>query len=170
MSRAERYREPPAAKVQGARAVELPHRTFRYVVEASAIHQVLLLLLTVGVFLLEAAPLELQRRIVNDLTKHRQFRFFSMNFLMNLSTQLQVVAALLAGGWAVYTERLEIGGVVALISGIARLTDPWGDLVNYFRDVNVTQVKFRLLREAVTQQEQGQRLETADATRTLEKG
>jgi hypothetical protein len=38
---------------------------------------------------------------------------FSMNFLMNLSTQLQIIGVLLVGGWAVYAERLEIGGVVA---------------------------------------------------------
>ena len=31
------------------------------------------------------------------------FRFkFTMNFLMNLSTQLQIIAALLVGGWLVY--------------------------------------------------------------------
>ena len=85
------------------------------------------------------------------------FRFkFSMNFLMNLSTQLQIIGALLVGGWAVYTEQLEIGGVVAFISGIGRITDPWGDLVNYFRDVNITQVKFGLMRDAVNQQAQRQ--------------
>jgi ABC-type multidrug transport system fused ATPase/permease subunit len=81
------------------------------------------------------------------------FRFkFSMNFLMNLSTQLQIIGALLVGGWAVHTEQLEIGGVVAFISGIGRITDPWGDLVNYFRDVNITQVKYGLVREAIDQQ------------------
>ena len=81
------------------------------------------------------------------------YRFkFSMNFLMNLSTQLQIIGALLVGGMAVYENRLEIGGVVAFISGIGRITDPWGDLVNYFRDVNLTQVKFGLLRDAVNQQ------------------
>jgi len=83
------------------------------------------------------------------------FRFkFTMNFLMNISTQLQIIGALLVGGWSVYTEQLEIGGVVAFISGIGRITDPWGDLVNYFRDVNITQVKFRLLSDAVNQQAQ----------------
>ena len=66
--------------------------------------------------------------------------------------QPAVLGALLVGGWSVYTEQLEIGGVVAFISGISRITDPWGDLVNYFRDVNITQVKFRLLSEAVNQQ------------------
>jgi len=80
------------------------------------------------------------------------FRFkFTMNFLMNLCSHLQIVSALLIGGWWVYTDRLEIGGVVAFISGISRLNDPWGDLVNYFRDVNVTQVKYRLLANAVNE-------------------
>jgi ABC-type bacteriocin/lantibiotic exporter with double-glycine peptidase domain len=76
---------------------------------------------------------------------------FTMNFLMNLSNHLQIIAALLIGGWWVYTNRLEIGGVVAFISAIGRLNDPWGDLVNYFRDVNLTRVKYRLLADAIEQ-------------------
>ena len=80
------------------------------------------------------------------------FRFkFAMNFLMNLCSHLQIISALLIGGWWVYTDRLEIGGVVAFISGISRLNDPWGDLVNYFRDLTVTQVKYRLLANAVNE-------------------
>jgi ABC-type bacteriocin/lantibiotic exporter with double-glycine peptidase domain len=74
---------------------------------------------------------------------------FTMNFLMNLCNHLQIVSALLVGGWWVYVNHLEIGGVVAFISGIGRIKDPWGDLVNYFRDVNITQVKYRLLADAV---------------------
>jgi ABC-type multidrug transport system fused ATPase/permease subunit len=80
------------------------------------------------------------------------FRFkFTMNFLMNLCSHLQIISALLIGGWWVYTDRLELGGVVAFISGINRLNDPWGDLVNYFRDLTVTQVKYRLLANAVNE-------------------
>jgi ABC-type multidrug transport system fused ATPase/permease subunit len=80
------------------------------------------------------------------------FKFkFTMNFLMNICSHLQVISALLVGGWWVYTRHLEIGGVVAFISGIGRLNDPWGDLVNYFRDVNVTQIKYRLLADALDQ-------------------
>jgi ABC-type multidrug transport system fused ATPase/permease subunit len=74
---------------------------------------------------------------------------FGMNFLMNLCTHLQIVAALLVGGWSVYTDQLEIGGVVAFVSAIGRLNDPWGDLVNYFRDLSVTNVKFKLMADAV---------------------
>jgi ABC-type bacteriocin/lantibiotic exporter with double-glycine peptidase domain len=79
---------------------------------------------------------------------------FSMNFLMNLSTQLQVIGALLVGGWAVYTDRHSIGGVVAVISGIGKITDPWGDLVNYFRSVNITLVRYRLMSDAINQESQ----------------
>ena len=52
---------------------ELPRSIFRYVLGTSGLHQLLLLALTVSVFLLEVVPLELQRRIVNDLVKHRPY-------------------------------------------------------------------------------------------------
>lgn len=76
---------------------------------------------------------------------------FSMNFLMNFFSHLQVVAALLIGGWMVHTDQLEVGGVVAFISAVGRLNDPWGDLVNYFRDLSINQVKFCLVAERVNQ-------------------
>jgi ABC-type multidrug transport system fused ATPase/permease subunit len=74
---------------------------------------------------------------------------FTMNFLMNLCSHLQIVAALLIGGWLVLHEQLEVGGIVAFISGTGRLNDPWGDLVNYFRDASLTLVKYRLVAAAV---------------------
>jgi ABC-type multidrug transport system fused ATPase/permease subunit len=77
---------------------------------------------------------------------------FSMNFLMNFCSHLQVVAALLIGGWMVHTDQLEVGGVVAFISAVGRLNDPWGDLVNYFRDLNMTQVKFGLVADRINDQ------------------
>jgi hypothetical protein len=44
---------------------------------------------------------------------------------------------------------------VAFVSGIGRITDPWGDLVNYFRDANINEVKFALVRDAVNQEAAG---------------
>jgi ABC-type multidrug transport system fused ATPase/permease subunit len=76
---------------------------------------------------------------------------FSMNFLMNLCNHVQVIAALLIGGWMVHTDQLALGGVVAFISAVGRLNDPWGDLVNYFRDLNVSQVRFGLVSDRVNQ-------------------
>lgn len=70
---------------------------------------------------------------------------FSMNFLMNLSHHSGVAAALALGGWYVLEGRIELGTVVAFISGLAKLNDPWGDVVNWFRDMTVNRVKYRLL-------------------------
>jgi ABC-type bacteriocin/lantibiotic exporter with double-glycine peptidase domain len=74
-----------------------------------------------------------------------------MNFLMNFCSHLQVVAALLIGGWMVHTDQLQVGGVVAFISAVGRLNDPWGDLVNYFRDLNMTQVRFGLFADRINE-------------------
>ncbi|MBV8119286.1 MAG: hypothetical protein JO081_05020, partial [Alphaproteobacteria bacterium] len=51
----------------------LPRNIYRYVLATGAVHQLALVALTAVVALLEVAPLEMQRRIVNDLVKHRPF-------------------------------------------------------------------------------------------------
>lgn len=80
------------------------------------------------------------------------YRFkYTMNFLMNLCTHGQIVAILMVGGWYVYTDQLNIGGVVAFLSAVGRLNDPWGDLVDYFRDLSSTRVRYRLMAETVNQ-------------------
>jgi ABC-type multidrug transport system fused ATPase/permease subunit len=76
---------------------------------------------------------------------------FSMNFLMNLFSHLQVIAALLLGGWWVLQGRIEIGAIAAFISAMGRLTDPWGDLVNYYHDASMGIVKYRMLASAAEQ-------------------
>jgi ABC-type multidrug transport system fused ATPase/permease subunit len=336
MNEAQRAPAPPGEEPGGGiveRSIRLPRSLFRYVLDTSAPHQALLLLLTVAVFLIELVPLELQRRIVNDLVKHRTFGSvvtlcaiyagvvlvhgssklvlniyrnwvgerairdlrqriqrlvglssdaasdpeaqgveismvvaevepigsfvgssvsepllqagvllemlaymthldpwmsliavaifipqlvfvplmqraiidrtakrvqvlrglsvsivetqgdrgdqgpiqrvfeldmgifklkFTMNFLMNFCNHLQRVAALLLGGWYVLTDQLEIGGVVAFISAVDKLNDPWGDLVNYFRDFSVNAVKYRLVATAVDDLLAGEELAAVD--------
>jgi ABC-type multidrug transport system fused ATPase/permease subunit len=87
---------------------------------------------------------------------------FTMNFLMNFCNHLQRVAALLLGGWYVLNGQLEVGGVVAFISGVEKLNDPWGDLVNYFRDYSVSHVKYRLISTAVDELMESQALAAVD--------
>src|ERR1700676_3125024 len=53
----------------------LPSNIYRYVWEASGWHQLPLVALTVCVSLLEVVPLELQRRIVDDAVKNRNYSF-----------------------------------------------------------------------------------------------
>src|SRR5580692_7291685 len=66
-------RKPARRPARAIGVVKMPRNIFRYVLKTSGWHQLFLLLLTVGVFLLEVVPLELQRRIVNDLVKHRDY-------------------------------------------------------------------------------------------------
>ncbi len=74
---------------------------------------------------------------------------FTMNFLMNSIQHLAVAAILFVGGWFVVEGRIEAGTVVAFISGLDRVNDPWGDLVNYFREMSSAQVKYRLVAKAL---------------------
>jgi len=77
------------------------------------------------------------------------YRFkYVMNLLMNLMHHLSVAAALCVGGWMVLEGRIEVGTVVAIASGLGKLNDPWGDLVNWAREFSVVAVKYRLFAEA----------------------
>lgn len=67
----------PINQTENAKAesrLGLPLNVFRFVLESSGVHQLLLLVLTAAVFLAEIVPLELQRRVVNDLVKHRAYQ------------------------------------------------------------------------------------------------
>src|SRR5689334_2296986 len=77
------------------------------------------------------------------------YRFkYTMNLLMNLMYHLSVAVALCVGGWMVLQGRIEVGTVVAVASGLGKLNDPWGDLVNWAREFSVVGVKYRLFAEA----------------------
>jgi ABC-type bacteriocin/lantibiotic exporter with double-glycine peptidase domain len=84
-------------------------------------------------------------RRVYDLNMQIFRRKFGMNFLMNLFYHFGVIGILFIGSWFVIEDKTEIGTVVAFISGMNRMNDPWGDLVNYFRDLTNAAVKFRMI-------------------------
>jgi ABC-type multidrug transport system fused ATPase/permease subunit len=74
---------------------------------------------------------------------------YSMNMAMNLMYSLAVAVALGAGGWLAVSGRIEVGTVVAVVSGLGKLNDPWGDLVSWAREWSVDSVKYRLFADAV---------------------
>ncbi len=74
---------------------------------------------------------------------------YSMNLLMNLMHYGAVAVALGVGGWFAIQHRIEVGTVVAVVSGLGKLNDPWGDLVNWARELSVDSVKYRLFADAV---------------------
>jgi ABC-type bacteriocin/lantibiotic exporter with double-glycine peptidase domain len=72
-------------------------------------------------------------------------RKFFMNFLMNLLHHLGIVGILLVGGWLLLNGQTEVGTIVAFISGLTRMNDPWNDLVDFFRNLMNAGVKYRLI-------------------------
>ena len=74
---------------------------------------------------------------------------FTMYFLMNLMHHLGVATALGVGGYYVVQGRIDIGTVVAFVSGLAKVNDPWGDLVDWFREMTLVRTRYELLRDAV---------------------
>jgi len=74
---------------------------------------------------------------------------FTMNFLMNLMHHMGVATALGVGGYYAVRGEIQVGTVVAFVSGLAKVNDPWGDLVNWFREMTVTSVRYRLMADAV---------------------
>jgi ABC-type multidrug transport system fused ATPase/permease subunit len=73
---------------------------------------------------------------------------FSMNFLMNGLHHLSVAATLGIGGWYAVMGKTDVGTVVAFVSGLVKINDPWGDVVNWFREMTVSAVKYRLIADA----------------------
>src|SRR4029077_14412621 len=67
---------------------------------------------------------------------------FSMNLGMNLMHYLAVAIALGVGGLFAVEGRIDVGTVVAVVSGLGKLNDPWGDLVNWGREFSVDSVKY----------------------------
>ncbi|KQV36668.1 ABC transporter ATP-binding protein [Rhizobium sp. Root1204] len=74
---------------------------------------------------------------------------FSMNFVMNLMTQMGYIGILAVGGYFVVTKKTEIGTVIAFLSGLGKINDPWGELVDWYRNLRVTQVKYDLVKSVM---------------------
>ena len=74
---------------------------------------------------------------------------FGMNFLMNLMHHAGVAVALGVGGWYAVQGRMEVGTVVAFVSGLGKVNDPWGDVVNWFREMTAVRMRYQLVVDAM---------------------
>jgi ABC-type multidrug transport system fused ATPase/permease subunit len=74
---------------------------------------------------------------------------FSMNLAMNFMYYVAIAVALGVGGLFAVQHRIQVGTVVAVVSGLGKLNDPWGDLVNWGRELWVDSVKYRLFVDAL---------------------
>ena len=76
---------------------------------------------------------------------------FSMKFLMNFTHNAGKVIVLCVGGWYVIRGEADVGTVVAFVSGLGNIRDPWSDLVNWYQDMMLTSAKYRTFVGAMEQ-------------------
>src|ERR1700722_2555754 len=82
-------------------------------------------------------------------------RKYATNFLINLLYHFGTVGILFVGGWFVMQGKTEGGTVVAFISGLTKVNDPWNDLVTFFRDMTNARVKYQLIAKVLDDQDPG---------------
>jgi ABC-type bacteriocin/lantibiotic exporter with double-glycine peptidase domain len=106
-----------------------------------------------GVF--ERESRSYRQRVGNIYSLNMQIyrRKYAMNFLINLLYHFGTVGILFVGGWFVMQGKTEVGTVVAFISGLTKVNDPWNDLVVFFRDMTNARVKYRLIAKALDDQD-----------------
>ena len=77
----------------------------------------------------------------------RRIFFFKLlsKFALNIINGLGTVAVLVLGGWLVLNGRSDVGTVVAALSGMVRITQPWRDLIVFYRNLSAVSVKYELL-------------------------
>jgi ABC-type multidrug transport system fused ATPase/permease subunit len=68
---------------------------------------------------------------------------FSMKFLMNFTQNAGKVIVLVVGGWFVIKGSTDVGTVVAFVSGLNNVRDPWSDLVNWYQDMMLNSAKYQ---------------------------
>ncbi|MFC6673119.1 ABC transporter ATP-binding protein [Marinobacterium aestuariivivens] len=68
--------------------------------------------------------------------------------LNNLTNHLGPLSVLVVGGWLVIEGQAEVGTLVAFISGYERLTGPSRDLLNFYRQLALIRVQYRLVQKA----------------------
>src|SRR5260370_40276865 len=70
---------------------------------------------------------------------------FTMNLGMNFMHYLAVAVALGVGGLFAVEGRIDVGTVVAVVSGLGKLNDPWGGPGDRGRGMSVDSLKYPLI-------------------------
>lgn len=73
---------------------------------------------------------------------------FGLKAILNIANSFGSLAVLMVGGWPDYDRT-----VVAFISGFHRLSDPVGDLLDFYRTYSQTKVQYAMITDWVGGQE-----------------
>ncbi|MGI9524702.1 MAG: ABC transporter transmembrane domain-containing protein [Hyphomicrobiaceae bacterium] len=98
---------------------------------------------------------EVQSDVAKDFDKLYDMRRWTFvwkqatKFITGSLNGLGLFVVLVYGGWSVTTGATDVGTVVAAASGLARIQQPWRELIAFYRSLNAAYVQFDLLREVV---------------------
>jgi ABC-type multidrug transport system fused ATPase/permease subunit len=73
-------------------------------------------------------------------------RKFSLTALGNFLDALGPLIVLMVGGYLVIQGKTQVGTLVVFISGLARIADPWDQLINFYRSVSGTAMMYDMIR------------------------
>lgn len=79
----------------------------------------------------------------------------SAKFALNTINGIGTAGVLMLGGWQVLSGQTDIGIVVAALIGLGRISQPWRELIAFYRELNAVLVKFQLLLPALPLQPRG---------------
>jgi ABC-type multidrug transport system fused ATPase/permease subunit len=77
-----------------------------------------------------------------------RYKYF-LTFLGNFLDALGPLVVLMAGGYLVIKGQTDISTLVVFISGFQKLSDPWDQLVNFYRTVSNARVSYGLVAAAL---------------------
>lgn len=100
----------------------------------------------------KAAVLHAAHRTIRTIFQNRIQLYllkFGLKTLLNIANSLGSLMVLLAGGYLVITGQTTIGTVMAFVSGFQRLSDPTGDLLEFYRTYSQAKVQYRMIVEWV---------------------
>ncbi|GMG81042.1 hypothetical protein LNKW23_02540 [Paralimibaculum aggregatum] len=72
-----------------------------------------------------------------------------LKVLRNLIDHCADIAIITVGAWLAIRGEIQIGVIVAFLSGLREVRGPWGELVSFYRRLADAGVKYRLLRKAM---------------------
>lgn len=74
---------------------------------------------------------------------------YLLTFLGNFLDSFGVLVVLLVGGYLLIHDRTTISTLVVFISGFQKISDPWSELIGYYRSVSNARVTYGLVEKAI---------------------
>jgi ABC-type multidrug transport system fused ATPase/permease subunit len=89
---------------------------------------------------------------IDEIYRQRKriaYLHYSLTLLNNLLDHSGTISVLAIGGWLAIQGRTDVGTIVAFVSGFERISEPWRELVSFYRRSSDTRVKYRLVRDSL---------------------